>query len=103
MLFQARMIPDEIIQEYNLKKLFTNNMILAQINRDVYGLPQAGRIAYNKIVTHLEKVVYVPTGRTPGFFKYTSRPIYVCLVVDDFGVKYVHKADAQHIIDHLPQ
>ena len=101
MLVQKNMLPEEIIQEYNLSELFHKGNILARINKGMYGLPQAGRIAYDKLVTHLQKGGYVHAGRTPGLFKHKTRDLYFCLVVDDFGVKYVHKADAHHLINHL--
>ena len=95
------MLPLEIMQEYNIKKLIHNGSILARINKGMYGLPQAGRIVYDKLVTHLEKGGYIHTGRIPGLFKHRTRAIHFCLVVDDFGIKYIHKADAQHLIDHI--
>ena len=53
MLVQEKMLPQEIIQEYNLQKLIHNGNILDQINKGMYRLPQVGRIAYDKLVTHL--------------------------------------------------
>ena len=67
--------------------LVHNGKVLAQINRGMYGLPQAGRIAYDKLKIYLAKGGYVPTDRTPGLFKHDTRPIYFSLVVDDFDVK----------------
>ena len=95
------MLPQEIIQEYNLQKLIHNGNILAQINKCIYELPHVVHIAYNKIVTHLAIGGYIHAGRTSGLFKHTTRDLYFCLVVDDFGVKYIHTADALHLIDHL--
>ena len=53
----------------------------------MYGFPQAGCIAYDKLKIYLAKGGYVPTGRTPGLFKHDTHPIYFFLVVDDFDVK----------------
>ena len=75
--------------------------VLAQINRVMYRLPQVGRIAYNKLTTYLEKCGCVSTSFTPGIFKQATRPVYVCLVVDDFFVKYVNCDNAEHLIHHL--
>ena len=30
-----------------------------------------------------------------------TRSLIFCLIVDDFGIKYIHKYDAQHLINHL--
>ena len=40
------MIPNEIIQEYNLRPLINNGCTLAEIRKTMYGLPHAGRISY---------------------------------------------------------
>ena len=80
------MLPQEIIQEYNLQKLIHNCNILTQINKGVYGLSQAGHIAYDNLVTHLAIGGYIHAGRTSGLFKHTTRDLYVFLVVDDFSV-----------------
>ena len=92
-----------MIDEYDIMPLTHKGLVLAEISRGMYGLPQAGRISYDKLVIHLEKGGCIPTGRTPGLFKHKTRPIYFCLVVDDFGVKYIDKADAQHLINHLAE
>ena len=67
----------------------------------MYGLPQEGRLTYNKLVAHLIEGGYVPNPHTPGLFRHKTRPVTFCLIVDDFGIKYIHKYDAQHIMDHL--
>ena len=38
---------------------------------------------------------------TPGLWKHVSRPISFTLVVDDFGVKYVNKKNADHFVAAL--
>jgi hypothetical protein len=37
----------------------------------------------------------------PGRFKHDTRPITFCLVVDDFGVKYIGRHNAEHLISTL--
>ena len=63
-------------------------MVLAEITKGMYGLPQAGCIAYDKIIKHLATGGYIPAGKTPGLFKHITRSVHFCLVVDSFGVKY---------------
>ena len=67
----------------------------------MYGLPQAGRIAYVKLLKHLAKGGYVPAGITPGLFKHPKNPLNFCLIVDDFGVKYTNEQDTTHLVNHL--
>ena len=101
MLVPLNMIPQEMMEEYNILPLVHNDMVAAEISKGMYCLPQAGRIAYDKLVKHLALGGYVPTGKPPGLFKHTSRPIYSCLVVDNFGVKYTSPDDTEHLITHL--
>ena len=101
MLVPINMIPQDIFDEYKLKDLVSNGKVLVEIRKGMYGLPQAGRIAYEKLLTHLAKGGYIPTGITAGLFKHRTRPIQFCLVVDDFGVKYIHRRDCEDLITHL--
>ena len=38
---------------------------------------------------------------TPGLWKHVSRPIAITVVVDDCGVKYVRKNNANHLVASL--
>jgi hypothetical protein len=69
----------------------------------MYGLPQAGVLAKFDLVLHFSKHGYIQSAHAPGQFTPQTRSISFCLVVDDFGVKYVGKAHAQHLIDVLQQ
>ena len=40
---------------------------------------------------------------TPSLYRHLTRPIAFCLVVDDFGVKYVGKEHALHLQTILAQ
>lgn len=67
----------------------------------MYGLPQAGLIAYKRLVIHLAKYNYAPTRHTPGLWRYATRPILFSLVVDDFGIKHVGRQHAEHLLSAL--
>jgi hypothetical protein len=67
----------------------------------MYGLPQAGIIANQRLEKHLAKYCYKPTYLTPGLWLHESRPITFSLVVDEFGVKYVGDEHARHLITAL--
>ena len=68
----------------------------------MYGLPQAGLLAQQKIVEHLAKHQYYQTD-TPCLFRHASNGTTFALVVDDFGVKYKDKQAADHLIATLQQ
>ena len=101
MLIPTKMIPKDIMDEYGLHDKQHNGMILGEIQKGMYGLPQAGRLAYDKLIKHLAKGGYHPTPHTPGLFRHRTNNTTFCLIVDDFGVKYTNNRDAQHLIDHL--
>jgi len=69
----------------------------------MYGLPQAGIIAQDLLTKRLHKAWYYQSKITPGYWRHNWRPISFTLVVDDFGVKYVNKADVEHLMGVLKQ
>ena len=54
MVVHKKMIPEDIINEYRLQKLFSNGSILVKIRKTIYGLPQAGRLSYKDISPYLQ-------------------------------------------------
>ena len=64
-------------------------------------LKQAGRIANDRLQLHLAKFGYAPVARSPSLWKQATKDINFSLVVDDFGVKYVGKENADHLIQAL--
>ena len=40
---------------------------------------------------------------TPGLFKHENRPVWFTLTVDDFGVKYIVKHNADHLMNALKE
>ena len=64
----------------------------------MYSLPQAALLAYEQLCVHLKKSGYIPIVGTVGMFKHVTRPTVFCLCVEDFGVKYFIKEDADHLI-----
>ena len=67
----------------------------------MYGLPQAGILAQNLLEKRLKKKGYYQSMYTPGLWLHEWQPIQFSLVVDDFGVKYVGKEHAKHLVDAL--
>jgi len=95
-------IPDEIIEEYKLKEKATpDGSVYIEIRRGMYGLPQGGLIAMELLEKRLAKHGYRPVAHIPGFWKHDTRPVWFCLTVDDFGVKYIGKQHAKHLLDVL--
>ena len=49
----------------------------------------------------MESHGYAPCRHTPGLWRHKWRPILFSLVVNDFGVKYVGRAHAEHLVTTL--
>lgn len=91
-------IPDEIIEEYQLRNKSTpDGSIYVEINKGMYGLPQAGVLANELLEKRLNRHGYYQSKLVPGLWKHETRPIVFALTVDDFGVKYLRKRDAEHL------
>ena len=94
-------IPQEFIEEYDLSKSAQNGWIYFEILCRCYGLAQSGRLANDLLHTRLEKAGYYEAATTPGLWCHKWRPIQFVLLVDDFGIKYVGKEYALHLLKTL--
>jgi hypothetical protein len=65
------------------------------------GLPQAVKLANDRLQKFLEPHGCAPTNITAGLWKHKTRPIAFALVVDDFAVKHTNQDDAKHLITTL--
>ena len=95
------MLPEAIIDQYNLRPLFHNGYVFVEIRRGMYGLPQAGRLANDQLIAFLATHGYRPAPLTPGLWRHDTKDIVFSLVVDDFGVRYTSRADADHLVTTL--
>jgi hypothetical protein len=94
-------IPECIMIQYNLAPLVHNGFVMVEIRKGMYGLPQAGLIAQLRLIAHLATFGYHPAKHTAGLFLHATRPISFTLCVDDFGVKYVGREHAEHLLGAL--
>ena len=98
------LIPDEIIQHYHLWDFVDQDgYIYIRLNKGMYGLPQAGILAYNLLVQRLAPYGYAPVRHTPGLWKHNTKGTSFVLVVDDFLVKYLNRQDADDFLTLLRQ
>ena len=94
-------IPDKIIEQYNFHALSSDGWVYLEIQKGMPGLKQAGRIANKRLKAHLSHFGFAPVPRTPVFWKHITKPIIFYLVVDNFGVNYINKENANHLIQSL--
>ena len=64
----------------------------------MYGLPEAGVISNKLLKERLRMHDYVEVDHTPGLFKHLARPVWFTLSIDDFGITYIGKHTALHIL-----
>jgi hypothetical protein len=72
-----------------------NFLKIRALREFIYNVP--GILANKRLRRKLAPFGYYEHTKTPGLWYHESRPISFTLVVDDFGVKYVDKADADHL------
>jgi hypothetical protein len=84
-----------------IKKHTRDGFVFLEIRRAVSGLHQAGILANKLLRKRLKPHGYYECTNTPELWRHTTRPITFLLVVDNFGVKYVGKEHADHLIDCL--
>ena len=65
------------------------------------GLTQAGIIEHEAIKEHLKTYGYALSIITQGLWTNQERDIMFTQVVDNFGIRYRNKKDADHIIAEL--
>jgi hypothetical protein len=96
-----RLIPPAVQRDYNVQALQRDGFVYVRVMKGIYGLPQAGLLARERLVKHLHGHGYCEAAATPSLFRHKTRDIAFVLVVDDFGVKYANKADMDHLITVL--
>jgi hypothetical protein len=96
-------IPEEIINEYNLRAIAKDGYVIFRVDKGMYGLPQAGILASELLQKRLDPHGYYQCTHTPGLFRHRTRPTVFALVVDDFGVKIQGKPNALHLIAALKE
>jgi hypothetical protein len=98
MVINLASLPQETIEKYDLIELSQDGKVYIEIQRGMYGLPQAGILANELLQRNLAKDGYHPTTHTQVLWTHNTRPISFSLVVDDFGVKYVGREHAEQLM-----
>ena len=93
--------PEWVKKQYELDKHAQNGFVYLRMERAVWGLPQAGILANKLLRKRLAPHGYYECINTPGLWRHEWQPITFTLVVDDFGVKYVGKEHADHLVASL--
>ena len=91
MCIPVKHLPDDIMEQFNLASLVVNGHVMVEIRKGMYGLPQAGLLAQQRLNAHLHKFGYTKYKHTPALYTHHTCPITFTLIVDDFGIEYHSK------------
>ena len=101
MKLSLTIIPQEIIDHYNLHSLQVDNWVYIKITKGMPGLKQAGKLANDRLIKHLHPYGYAPVKHTPSLWKHISNGLVFALVVDDFGIKSTSPTATAHLLQAL--
>ena len=86
------------MSKYNLYYKVKNGYMYMETRKGMYSLPQAGMIDNKLLKKFLAKYGYYEVKHTPWFFRHNFWTISFTLVVNNFGVNYVGKEHAKHLL-----
>ena len=102
MKIHIKMIPDEIMSEYNILQIVDDEgFAYIKITGAIYCLTQSGYLANQDLIRNLAPFVYYPSACIPGLWLHKTRKTKFTLVVDNFGIKTLRPEDTQHLIEAI--
>jgi hypothetical protein len=103
MHISLQILSPAIMKQYNLTPLIHNNYVYVETRKGMYGLPQADKLASNQLIVALAPFGHQLVPLTAGLWQHKIHNITFCIVVDNFGVKYTNKDDANHVPESLQE
>jgi hypothetical protein len=79
MRIPTKLIPQEIIDHYNLLPLVSDGHVYIEVQKGMYGLPQAGILANQLLACRVAIRGYHQTKFIPGLWQHVTRPIQFTL------------------------
>ncbi len=95
------LFPVWTIEQYNLHTLALDGWVYIEMRRAVWGLSQAAILANKRLGRKLAPFGYYKSINTSCLWWHESQPLTFTLVVNNFGVKFVNKADVDHLISSI--
>ena len=75
--------------------------LYCEIRKGMYGLKEAGCVAFQNLVNNLAPFGYEPMPCNPVSWRHNTRRTTFTLAVDDFGIKNFNQDDLDHILKAL--
>jgi hypothetical protein len=94
-------ISSTIVSEYKLEAYLIDDYYYFEVVKGMYGLPQSGLLAQQRLIKHLEKSEYTQSTVVPCLFSHPTNGITFVLVVDDFGIKFTNIEGRDHFLNTL--
>jgi hypothetical protein len=94
-------ISSTIVAEYKLETYLLDDYYYFEVVKGMYGLPQSGLLAQQRLIKHLEKSEYTQSTVVPCLFSHPTNGITFVLVVDDFGIKFTNIEGRDHLLNTL--
>jgi hypothetical protein len=98
-----RLIPENVIEFYNLKPFVSGNALFCSVHKTHYDLPQAGALSQQRLFQHLQNHGYYPIPSSPSVFRNKTGTIRFTLVVDDFAVVWTNRDCMNHFVHTLTE
>jgi hypothetical protein len=96
------LLPEDIIEHYQLQEKVLDGYVYTEICKGMYGLPQACILANKLLKECLAHHGYFEQPHTPlGLWKHVTCPVWFNLCVYNFGIKYIGREHLQHLYDAL--
>jgi hypothetical protein len=80
MVINLASLPQETTEKFDLNELAQDGKVYIEIQKGMYGLPQAGILANELLQRNLAKDGYRPTNHTHGLWTHYTRPISFSLM-----------------------
>ena len=94
--------PQDTIDKYKIMDFVDKDgFVQVEIRKGMYGLKNAARIAFDRLLKVMKHHGYHPLRSNPGIRYHETLPTNFALCVDDFGIKYTNSAHAHHLVDTL--
>jgi hypothetical protein len=94
-------LPRKVIDKCGLLELAHDGRVYIKNQKGMHPLAQAGILANESLQRLLALDGYRPTDHTRGVWKNETRPVWLSLVVEDFGINYISHDNAEHLMDSI--
>jgi hypothetical protein len=94
-------IPQEFIDEYDLLQFARNGWVYLEVSKGMF--KQAGKLSNKLLADQLHAHRHYICTITPGPWQQNWRQVMFVLFANNFGVEYICKVDADHLLQALHQ